>query len=238
MRTGSAPGSCRCCGAALRAGDANCWLCFTPTGTALPRPVSTGRGTVADAVPTSGQRAVQPPAAEATAVPAAAGSLGKTPLQSNPFEISGQYAESGTSGSAVRVLITCLLLFMLVGVGLVLYQASPGIAILYGLLMIPPLVRTMIVTMQRESKGKSVEGGQRIELFLTSVAVTAGLVLLWCVSAVVGFVVLCFGVLASGANSSDPFAIILPAAGFAVLAGLFLTGKLIAARYRRDVDRD
>ena len=96
----------------------------------------------------------------------------------------------------------------------------------------------LIVTMQRESKGKSVEGGKRIELFLTSVAVTAGLVLLWCVSAVVGFVVLYFGVLASGANSSDPFAIILPAAGFAALAGLFLTGKLIAARYRRDVDRD
>ena len=42
----------------------------------------------------------------------------------------------------------------------------------------------------------------------------------------------------SDLNSSDPFAIILPAAGFAVLAGLFLTGKLIAARYRRDVDRD
>ena len=237
MRTGSAPGSCRCCGAELRAGNTNCWLCFTPTGALAPRPASTGKGTLPDAVPSAGQAAVFQPAA-ATTVPAAAGSLQKMPLQSNPFEISAQHAESSTSGSAVRVLITCLLLFMLVGVGLVLYQASPGIAILYGLLMIPPLVRTMIVTMQRESKGKSVEGGQRIELFLTSVAVTAGLVLLWCVSAVVGFVVLCFGVLASGANSSDPFAIILPAAGFAVLAGLFLTGKLIAARYRRDVDRD
>ena len=90
MRTGSAPGSCRCCGAALRAGNTNCWLCFTPTGTALPRPVSTGRGTGADAETSSGQRAVQPPAAKATAVPAAAGSLGKTPLQSNPFEISAQ----------------------------------------------------------------------------------------------------------------------------------------------------
>jgi hypothetical protein len=156
----------------------------------------------------------------------------------NPFHPDASVSQSAGAGSLAAVGVTSLLLFVIFLVTLVLYQAVPGVAILFGLFVLLPLLRTIVVSWQRAERGRPVGIARRIEMFLTSLAVMVGLVLLWGLSAVVGLWVLCVTALGAGQGGSDPTSIILFTAASIVGVVLFLTSMLVWSRYRKDVDRD
>lgn len=75
-------------------------------------------------------------------------------------------------------------------------------------------------------------------MFMTSMAVMVGLVLLWGLSAAVGVVALCFTAVGASNSGRDPTPIVvLFGVGFVGVI-LFLTSLVVWNRYRRDVDRD
>lgn len=219
--------NCRRCGARLHVGEASCWLCFNPIR-GIPAPAAQTPHAVPSAAASSAVRQYN------AEIPAGA-ARPQTNRSANPFEFSSQLSDDSKSGSIINGLGTCVRLSMLVFLGLLLISVSPGFAILYSLLTIPPLVRTMIVMTQREARGKVSEGGRWFELFFTSFSVTIGLAILWTISSAIGFFVLCLAAISSGTNDMSMFFVI---GGVFFVVGMIMTMKFIAARFRRDVERD
>lgn len=222
MSAGHSGMPCSRCGASQKPGDTFCWLCFSPLAPAVAAEVQ------------ASSSAIRSPRAFSTASP---------PVESgdaaqNPFLVDSSVAQSVGAGSWAAVAVTSLLLFLICVVTYVLYLAMPGVAILFALFVIVPLLRTMIVSWHRAGRGKSVSMARRIEMFMTSLAVMVGLVLLWGLSAVVGVVALCFTAVGASNSGRDPTAIVvLFGVGFVGVI-LFLTSLVVWNRYRRDVDRD
>lgn len=220
MNTDQPAVACRHCGATAKPGQPYCWLCFSPAEPAEPADVS--------------------PKVPQSASPAAshADSSVTDSDQVNPFQLGAQIAAASATDSAVTLAVTLLLLLTIFTVGFSLYQSAPGAAILFGLFVVVPLVRTMMVSQSRTNRGKPPGLSRRIQMFVTSMAVMFGLLVLWLLSAIIGFVVLCFavaGISSSGGNAD--IAMFVFGGGY-LLVVLFLTFKLVASRYRSDVDRD
>jgi len=156
---------------------------------------------------------------------------------SNPFQLDASVSESVSAGFGAALAVLPLL-FVIFLVTLVLYQSMPGVAILFGLFVVVPLFRTMIVSSHRAQRGKPVSVARRIEIFLASLAVMVGLVLLWGLSAVIGLVVLCFTAVGASQGGSDPTPLIVLVGAGIVGVVLVLTSMVVWSRFRKDVDRD
>ena len=220
----AAPSGSRCsrCGASRKQGDSFCWLCFSPLETAVAAQEPLSSSTV---------RTVR----SSSAVPAEIESESSV---SNPFQLDASVSESVSAGSGAALAVLLLLLFVIFLVTLVLYQTMPGVAILFGLFVVVPLFRTMIVSSHRARRGKPVSVARRIEMFLASLAVMVGLVLLWGLCAVIGLVVLCFTAVGASQGGSDPTPLIVLVGAGIVGVVLVLTSMVVWSRFRKDVDRD
>lgn len=208
---------CRHCGATPRPGDPCCWLCFAPVAPA--------------AAASEAKQSASPQS------PAEAG-LGANAQQVNPFQLGAQVSGVSGTDSLVTLAVTLLLLLMIFTVGVSLYQAAPGAAILFGVFVVVPLVRTMMVSQDRRNRGKTPGIARQIELFVTSMSVMFGILLLWLLSAFVGVLGLCFAAAGVSSSGGNPEIALFVFGGGYLLVVLFLTGAIVRSQYRKDVDRD
>ncbi|QDT65575.1 hypothetical protein [Calycomorphotria hydatis] len=129
-----------------------------------------------------------------------------------------------------------------------LFLTAPGVGVLFLILCVAPLARTVAVVNKRAQYGKETSTGSMLGMFLLSSLMTMAIVWMLCAAGCAAFLVACFGacfLLAAssgvgGAPSGSMETAFTAIISVAVLISLGVTGwlcwKLSAARYKKDIE--
>jgi hypothetical protein len=85
---------------------------------------------------------------------------------------------------------------LLVGIGA--YLVEPGLAIVYAIVVVPPLLATLVTGLARRAGGRPLSLGSRVLTFFVSGVITVGVLGLLCIAAFVAFFVFCLVALSAG----------------------------------------
>lgn len=147
-----------------------------------------------------------------------------------------------TAGSASFSLATLMIVVTMIAILMALFVAAPGLAILVAFCLLPPAIRTLLISNKRKSLGRVDSPLAKTGLFLSSLGVTILILVVLQVACVIAFFGSCFAIFALSATpSSIPIGSSMwIAATFTIAAFIFLVwrfSKWIRSRWQRDLDR-
>jgi hypothetical protein len=121
---------------------------------------------------------------------------GPPPLPGSAGVVAAQIVREPSLGVAAASMVGLTVALAIVGIGA--YLVEPGLAILYGIVAVPPLLATLVTGLTRRARGRPLTLGGRVLTFFVSGVITVGVLGLLCIAGVVSFFVYCLVALGSG----------------------------------------